>query len=152
MEAITEPLTTYTVTGNDTNIVWQFKYDLNGLLKEFKLVEGNLDNKQVGWLFNKDRFPYAEKTIKGWTAISNFKVIVGEPDVSFEIFWRMYNHKVKRMMSENAWKKMSQKDRMDAIRGIKPYDGMLYRKGFAKAAPSSYLNQRYWEDEHSSIH
>jgi len=56
--------TTYTVTGTNTNIVWQFKYRLNGLLYQFKLIEGQLDEKQTNWLFIKGKFPYTEKQFK----------------------------------------------------------------------------------------
>ena len=145
-------LTTYTVTGTNTNIVWRFKYRLNGLLFEFKLIEGELDQKQINWLFVKGHFPYKEAQIKGWKAIKNLKVEIGKPDLSFEAFWNAYNHKLKRVLSERAWKRLSAKDQLDAIKGIKAYDGMLSRKGIAKAHPSTYLNQRYWEDNHQSIH
>lgn len=144
--------TTYTVTGENTNIVWQFKYRLNGLLYQFKLIEGELDQKQIQWLFVKGYFPYTEKQIKGWVSIKNFKIEVGKPDLSFDTFWEAYNHKVKKAMSENSWKRLSQKDQMQAIQHIDVYDKYLARKHVAKAAPSTYLNQRYWEDNHGSIH
>lgn len=147
-----ETLTTYTVTGKNTNVVWFFKYDLNGLLREFKMAEGTLDEKQINWLFHKDRFPYQESTIKGWKAITNLHVEVGEPNLSFETFWSLYNHKVKRVVSEKAWERINQKDRMEAIKGIKPYDHYLARKGVGKAHAATYINQRYWEDNHASIH
>jgi len=144
--------TTYTVTGTNTNIVWQFKYRLNGLLYQFKLIEGQLDEKQTNWLFIKGKFPYTEKQIQGWKAIKNFKIEVGKPDLSFDAFWESYNHKIKKSMSETAWKRLSQKDQMSAIAYIPTYDKYLHRKHVAKAAPSSYLNQKYWEDNHGSIH
>ncbi|MEZ7494490.1 hypothetical protein QO206_03270 [Leeuwenhoekiella aequorea] len=147
-----EQVTTYTVTGVNTPVIWQFKFDLNGLLKEFKIIEGSLNDKQIWWLFDKDRFPYIEQRIKGWTAISNLKVEIGEPDLSFEAFWASYNHKVKKTMSETAWNKLSKRDRIEALKAIKPYDGYLKRKGIAKAHASTYINQRYWEDNHGSIH
>lgn len=144
--------TTYTVTGENTNIVWQFKYRLNGLLYQFKLIEGELDQKQIQWLFVKGFFPYTEKQIKGWKAIKNFKIEVGKPDLSFNTFWEAYNHKVKKSMSEKSWKRLSQKDQIQAIQHIDVYDKYLARKHVAKAAPSTYLNQHYWEDNHASIH
>lgn len=150
---MTELFTTYTVTGKNTNIVWQFKYRLNGLLYEFKLMEGELDQKQINWLFVKGKFPYQEAQIKGWiNSIKNFKIEVGAPDLSFDTFYDHYNHKIKKPMSEKAWSRLSKKDQMAAIEYIPTYDKYLARKHVAKAAPSTYLNQRYWEDNHASIH
>ncbi|HCY83153.1 MAG TPA: hypothetical protein DHV22_16900, partial [Xanthomarina gelatinilytica] len=108
--------------------------------------------KQIQWLFVKGFFPYTEKQIKGWVSIKNFKIEVGKPDLSFDTFWEAYNHKVKKAMSEKSWKRLSQKDQMQAIEHIVVYDKYLHRKHIAKAAPSTYLNQRYWEDNHGSIH
>ena len=149
---MTEIYTTYTVTGENSNIVWQFKYRLNGLLFQFKLLEGELDEKQIKWLFVKANFPYNESQIKGWKTIKEFKIEIGKPDLSFNAFWETYNQKVKKVMSEKAWKRLSQKDQMAAIAYVKTYDKYLSRKHVAKAAPSTYINQRYWEDNHGSIH
>ncbi|WP_166964666.1 hypothetical protein [Yeosuana marina] len=147
-----ELFTTYTVTGSNTAIVWQFKYRLNGLLAEFKLIEGELDQKQINWLFLKGEFPYLEKQIKGWKCIKNFKIEIGAPDLSFETFWELYNHKLKKIDTERLWKKLSEKDKIDAIVYIKTYNNYLARKGVDKANPYRYLGKRYWEDNHGSIH
>lgn len=148
-----ELFTTYTVTGDNTDIVWQFKYRLNGLLHSFELLEGELDDKQVNWLFQQGRFPYKEEIIKTWNKmVKNLNVKVGIPDLNFEAFWEAYRHKVKKVMAEKCWHRLSKKDRMLAITYIKTYDQYLARKHVSKAAPSTYLNQRYWEDNHASIH
>lgn len=147
-----EACTTYTVTGTNTNIVWRFKYHLNGLLQEFKLIEGELDSKQINWLFVMGKFPYKEAQIKGWTAIKNFKIEIGEPNLSFELFYTKYRHPIKKIDSEKFWNKMSVKDKKAAIDYIKTYDNYLVRKGVAKTNPHRYLNKRYWEDNHASIH
>ena len=145
-------ITTYTVTGTNTNIVWVFKYHLNGLLAEFKLLEGELDAKQVKWLFILGKFPYKEDQIKGWKAIKNFKIEIGEPDLSFEMFYNAYNHKIKKVDTEKFWKTMSIKDKKSAVQYIPTYNKYLQRKHVEKANPHRYLNKRYWEDNHASIH
>lgn len=145
-------LTIYTVTGKETQVLWLFKYDLNGLLREFKLEEGQLDSKQVAWLFHKDRFPYHESIIKGWKAIKNFEITIGIPDLSFDTFFDLYGHRIKKQQATKSWERLSQKDKMDAIKYIKIYDNYLARKRVAKTNPATYLNQRYWEDDHGSIH
>ena len=145
-------LTTYTVTGKNAPIVWQFKYHLNGLLSEFKLLEGELDAKQINWLFVQGKFPYLEKQIKGWSAISNFRIEVGEPDLSFDSFWNAYGNKVgKKKMAENTWNKLSQADKVKALQAIKHYNKYLSRKpGIDKAHATTYLNQEYYNNEWKS--
>ena len=147
--------TIYTVKSKQDGYIWQFKYDLNGNLKAFEILEGILSGKQMKWLFASANFAANEsimKTVWMLNLKSNFEITVGVPDLSFEVFWNTYNHKVKKLLSEKAWERLSKKDRIDALQGIKPYDGYLSRKGVAKAHPATYLNQRYWEDNHASIH
>lgn len=148
-------LTTYTVKSQNDTHIWEFKYDFNGHLRVFKILEGELSDKQLKWLFGGTNFPGNEdimKTVWMKKLRSNFEVVVGEPDLSFESFWNAYNHKVKKVVSERAWNRLSKKDRMDALKAIKSYESYLHRKGVAKAHPATYLNQRYWEDSFGSVH
>lgn len=147
--------TIYTVKSKYDTHIWEFQYDLNGHLRTFKILEGELSVKQMKWLFGGQNFPANEvmmKTIWMKKLRSNFEVVVGEPDLSFEAFWNAYNHKVKKVVSERAWNRLSKKDRLDALKAIKSYEGYLHRKGIAKAHPATYLNQRYWEDSFASVH
>lgn len=150
---MSEIVTTYTVKGRKTSIIWEFKYDLNGLLSNFKIVEGELDDQQKKWLFYYTRFPYTENKIKSWDKVyKNFEVVIGEPDLSFDTFWNLYNYKVGKLQAKKAWDKLSKSDQLKAIKQIKAYDGMLYRKKIQKANPATYLNQRRFDDEFNSIH
>ena len=147
--------TIYTVKSIQDGYIWQFKYTLNGDLKSFEILEGTLSANQMKWLFSSSNFAANEsimKTVWMQNLKKNFEITIGAPDLSFEAFWKAYNHKVKKIISEKAWERLSKKDRIEAIKGIKPYDNYLARKGIAKAHPSTYINQRYWEDNHASIH
>lgn len=151
----TSSLTTYTVKHKQAQILWQFKYDLNGHLRAFEVQDNPLSKTQVDFLFANQNFPVTERMMKEvWMKQkkSAFEIIVGEPDLSFDAFWNAYNHKVKKVVSERAWNRLSKKDRMDALKAIKSYEGYLHRKGIAKAHPATYLNQRYWEDSFGSVH
>tara|TARA_R100001369_G_scaffold91021_3_gene131108 strand:+ start:2297 stop:2746 length:450 start_codon:yes stop_codon:yes gene_type:complete len=147
--------TTYTVKSIQDGFIWTFKYDLNGNLTAFIIDEGILSGKQMKWLFSSGKFPALETIMKNVWMVNlkkNFEITIGEPDLSFEAFWKLYNHKVKKVASEKAWKRLSKKDKMEAIKGIKSYNGMLSRKHQHKAHASTYINQRYWEDDHNSVH
>ncbi|WP_136464927.1 hypothetical protein [Flagellimonas onchidii] len=146
------PRTIYTVKGKNTPMLWEFRYDLEGYLTDFKILEGRLNERQIKWLFTPIRFPYREASIRSWKAIKNFEMTIGRPELTFGVFWNTYNYKVKKVVAQRAWERLSQSDKMNAIAGIKKYDGFLQRKvSQAKANPATYLNQRYWEDSYGSI-
>lgn len=150
-----ELLTTYTVIHKKINLYWVFKYCLNGHLRSFIIEDKELTQRQIVFLFGDRNFPYNENQMKEvWLKAkkSEFEITVGEPDLSFETFYEAYRHPVKKIQAKAKWEKLSKKDKIEALKGIKPYDGYLSRKGVAKANPAAYLNQRYWEDDHNAIH
>lgn len=138
----------YNVIGSEFKGVMVFKYNLSGVLTAFELQDAEeLTNKQIAWLFSR-HFPYKEPQVNNLRSIKQFTVTEGEFKLEFEMFWQAYKHKVKRVMAEKIWKKLSPDDKIKAIAGIKHYDAFLFRKrNQDKAYPSTYLNQRYWEDE-----
>jgi len=144
------PVTTYTIKGVFRPIIWEFKYNLNGDLVSFKILDTHpLNDVQIEWL--RENLPYKQNEIEDLRKHKNFELIKNEPDLSFTSFWNAYNYKVKKVMAERAWKKLSKADRINAIAKIKHYDGFLKRKfNQSKANPASYLNQRYWEDNYGS--
>lgn len=144
--------TTYTVKSRQDGYVWQFRYDMGGNLLGFDILEGRLSVRQLKWLFSGGNFPATEIVMKtGWIPKlrKNFEISVGEPDLSFDAFWNAYANKVgKKKMAENSWKKLGKAIRIKALLGIRKYDNHLrLNPGIAKAHPSTYLNQEYWENE-----
>lgn len=149
--------TTYTVIVKNINVAFEFRYNLNGDLTSFKVLRGRLEPKQAKWLFTGDRFPAFEAQMTGvWMndpAIKkNFDIEVGSLDLSFDTFYNAYQHKIKKVKAKAAWDQLNKADKLEAIKGIKAYNGYLKRKGVAKANPQAYINQRYWEDDFNSIH
>lgn len=142
---------TYNIIGTDFKGVMVFKFNLNGILTAFELNDAEeLNEKQIAWLFSR-HFPYRESQINNLRAIKQFTVTEGEFNLTFEMFWIAFKYKVKRVLAEKAWEKLSDDDKIKAIAGIRHYDAFLFRKrNQDKAYPSTYLNQRYWEDEFGS--
>lgn len=147
-----EPRTTYTVKGKDFPVVWEFQYDLEGILRGYKLLDGEMSEKLRNWMFHPIRFPYFESTMNTWKGIKNIEVITGSPDLSFDSFWKLYSYKVGKVTAEKAWKKLSKTDKLKAIKSIKPYNSYLRRKGIEKAYAATYINKRRFDDEFNSIH
>lgn len=73
-------------------------------------------------------------------------------DIDFDTFWDKYGRKLNRKRCEPLWKKMSDADKLCAIRNIKPYEEYLQRTGFrGKCDPENYLKKEYhlvdWKKE-----
>ncbi len=146
-------LTTYTVKSKNTNNVWEFKYDLNGNLKAFNVLEGVLSKKQVEWLFRQGKFPMEEIDVKeNWipNLKQNFEIIIGEVDLSFDAFWNAYNKKVgKRKMAENLWNRLSKAEKLLVMLSIPRYKNYLkyYPKQDMMYA-TTYLNQEAYKNDY----
>lgn len=152
-----EQLTTYTVKGRKTPVLWQFKYHLNGDLYSFTILEGELSGKQMGWLFSKRNFPASENLmnimwLKDKDILQKLEINKTELDLSFDGFWNAYAHKIgKKPMAENTWKKMSKANKIKAFMTIKDYNRYLSRKpGIEKAHATTYLNQEFYNNEYKS--
>ena len=69
-----EQLTTYRAKGKEIGLVFLFKYDLNGNLKLFEISEGELNAKQMKWLFAMGNFPACESIMRSiWMIDKDYK-------------------------------------------------------------------------------
>ncbi|MBK5213393.1 MAG: hypothetical protein JJE55_07010 [Flavobacteriaceae bacterium] len=143
--------TTYTVIGSTFTGTMIFKYDLDGFLTHFELVDAQLDEKQRNWLYTQ-KFPYTVERLKHFYAISNFTVTKGMPDLSFEAFYNLFGNKVKRTRSESLWNKLTDTEKTNAIASVKPYKYWLGRqRGIAQQQPDTYISQKRWLDDFRSM-
>lgn len=145
-----EQLTVYTVNHKKANILWTFKYDLNGNLRSFSVDDRPLSKSQINFLFAEQKFPAREEEMKKvWLSAkkSEFEIIVGQPDLSFETFWAVYAVKQKKVVAEKLWSKLSKKDKIEALKAIPKYNNWLARKnGIQKQLPDTFLRQQRWLD------
>jgi hypothetical protein len=139
--------TTYTVKMQSGSI-WQFKYNLKSILIYFNVMEGDLSEKQEKFLYINGKFPWKEAHIKEWTKLYKTATVeVGEPDLSFENFWKRYDLKVKKEASEKAWNKLSDADKIKCFLRLKKYNQNLARTNQAKAHLVTWINQKRYNDE-----
>jgi hypothetical protein len=142
---------TYTVKMGNGDI-WQFKYNLKGVLIFFNVMEGDLSEKQEQFLYLDGKFPWKEAQIKKWTKLYKKTIVeVGDRDISFNALWNLYDNKVKKFEAEKSFKKLKEADIIKSFISIPGYNKYLQRKGFAKAHLSTFINQRYFEDDWSAI-
>lgn len=145
-------LTVYKVKGRDQGLEFIFKYNLNGNLEVFE-KNCPLDERQIAWLYNKDRFPEFEHQIKSYwmkEPIMRKKFIVEQApsDLSFEALWTLYNFKVSKQDAQKAFAKLKEIDVLKCFQGLKGYEEYLAVKKVGKAHLSRYINGRYFENEY----
>lgn len=139
--------TIYTVKMQSGSI-WQFKYNLKGILIYFNVLEGDLSEKQEKFLYLDGKFPWRETQIKEWAKLYKHATVeVGEPDLSFENFWKRYDLKVKKEASEKAWNKLTDADKIKCFLRLKKYNQNLARTNQAKAHLVTWINQKRYNDE-----
>ena len=148
-----EQLTTYRAKGKTIGLVFLFKYDLNGNLKLFEIEEGELNPQQMKWLFAGANFPANESIIKTiWMLdkkyTSVFDVEVSPADLSFDALWQLYDYKVSKLESQNAFKKLKQGDIIKCFIEVPYYLKSLQKNaGIGKLHLSTYISKRRFDDE-----
>lgn len=70
---------------------------------------------------------------------------------SFDLFWELYDKKTGRPKAEQAWKKLSEPEKVAAMAYIPLYKTAQPDKKFRKNA-QGFLNQKGWEDEIITAH
>lgn len=73
----------------------------------------------------------------------------GVTETTFSAFWSDAPHKIGKAQAEKAWKKLGRHARASAHEAVKDWYAWFH-KAYPTASPlhpSTYLNQRRWEDE-----
>lgn len=123
------------------------EYNLKGFLKSVEITVAkhmSFDTFEYVWT----NLPLNRAKIDEWLkkAPEGFKMHEMSEDLSFDRFWKEYGNKVgKKTMTENAWKKLSQADKMAALLFIPKLRTRKKLDGTQMPYPSTYLNQKYWE-------
>jgi len=68
----------------------------------------------------------------------------GKAGLWFEEFWHMWPRREAKVAAMKAWKRLNNRDRLEAMDGVKKFLG---RERRFIPHPATYLNGRRWEDE-----
>lgn len=147
-----EPLTIFRAKGKTIELTLLFKYDLKGMLREFKIEEGQLTNEQMFWLYSSN-FPATENLIyQNWMKLEKYKkrfdIEKSPPNLSFETFWIIWDLKIKKEAAEKAWNKLTEDNIIKCFLNHKAYQNHLNKTGQAKAHLVTWLNQKRFNDEY----
>lgn len=145
-----EQFKTYTVRAKTTKAVWVFKYDLDGSLHSFEVLDGSFDEARANWLFVSGRFPYNESVMKKWFKVLRkyFEIEIGIPEITFDYFYNLYGKKTTKKQASDFWNKMKKADKIKAVMFIRNYKNVckLYNNR-EQVDPIRYLKHRRYEDE-----
>jgi hypothetical protein len=147
-----EQYTIFRAKGREIGLLFLFYYDLNGHLKRFEIAEGSLNTNQICWLFDVKNFPatqqYMEEVwMKHSAFIKAFEINKAAANLSFESLWNLYDNKVKKFEAQKVFSKLTKADVIKCFLSIPGYNDYLSRKRIAKAHLSTFINQRYFEDD-----
>jgi len=122
------------------------EYDQDGILLSLSFNRGNLQPEGVKAFFA--RTPYKIDHLDSvYRTAPNTRVSVVAEDLSFDAFWQKYDNKFgNKAQAEKMWKALSEADQAAAMRYIDAYDRFLSTSTIKKAYPTTYLNQKRWNN------
>lgn len=129
--------------------IWQFKYNLKGILIEFKAIDGELSEKQQEFLYVKGNYPWKEAQIKEWTLkYKHIQIEIGEPIIDFQMFWKLYpyNPLSKKKIARDKWEKLKESEKIKILMKIPEYKKLKAKEGTAFPYAEVFINQRWWDN------
>ena len=134
----------------------RWKYYFSGekitesLLCDFLKVENlKVENRaQYNNIINKESTKFKDYSDCSYSKNNPSNPKAQDDELDFEqSFYKLYPLKKARGCAERAWKKLSDKDKREAIDKLPAYiaDCVLNKRSFKY--PATYLNQRTWEDD-----
>ena len=138
---------TYTVK-MQSGAIWQFKYNLNGVLIYFNVFDGELTETQQKFLYLDGKFPWKELMVKGWTKLFKTATVeVGEPDLSFNAFWKAYpyNPLSKKKIATERFNKLTEAERIKIFLKLPLYIKEKTKQNTAFPYAEVFINQRWWD-------
>ncbi|MWB92964.1 hypothetical protein GON26_01190 [Flavobacterium sp. GA093] len=147
-----EPLNTYRAKGKEIGLVFLFKYDLNGNLKQFEISEGELNEEQTKWLFSSN-YPSNENIMKTiWMKVKKylkvFEIEKSPADLSFEALWNLYGYKESRKDAERHFKKLTEAQKIKCFIQVPKYKKKLARSSTAQALLATWIFKERFNDEY----
>ena len=99
--------------------------------------------------------PILNTNRKNKKSISNdIQKVEEETGLSFNDFYKLYPLKKSKQQAEKSWNRLSKADRQEAIDKLPAYIADCIQEKRSFKHPSTYLNQRTWEDDfttHSKV-
>lgn len=144
-----EQFRTFSIKSRKGLGTWFFRFNLDGSLYSYTILQGTLNKEQAVWLFKGGRFPIHIQDMEYFKQSFSRHFLIEEtvPKMDFKYFWETYGKKALKKQAFDFWKKMTEVDRILAITGIKKYREYCEKKKQDLQDPIRYLRNRRYEDE-----
>lgn len=138
----------YLVTGRKNNIQIRFKYGSNDVLQAFEVLNSTITFNHLKYIVGN--MPAEPSWLKKNFPNDRFKIEEEPDDLTFERFWEEYAYKIgNKQRAKRLWEGLNDADRTACLGSLKRYNYYLAtHPGIEKAHPTTYLNQRRWENEY----
>jgi len=135
----------YVVTSKFFEGEMVYGYNSEGILVFFE-NKAELQTEHLNWLFKN--FPVVDNQLPKTFPKSK---ITEATDLTFEAFWEAYAYKVgDKRAAAKAWRQLGESERLAIFEHLPKYNYHLKTTGVGKAYPSTFLNQRRWENQYKS--
>ena len=142
---------------SDNSTVVKISLDINDELLSVSFPEPMTETGKFNVLHNiaffcRDGF---DKGMKQYMeTLTKFSLKIEEELIpaGFDVFWERYGKKINKYRCEPIWKKLTEKERHQAIRQITPYENYLKKTGYqGKRDPENFLKDKYFLSEFESL-
>lgn len=117
-------------------------YNGEGLLQKIDCTQTDMDAQTITHFKRA-----APVTVDGLQAAFNAPTVIVESEIviTFENFWKKYDHKFNRDRCEKLWDKLSKTDKVLAYFGLDKYHKYLRKNPLQiKLHPDTYLRNKAW--------
>ena len=121
-------------------------YNENGLLVNLDATETNCIDVHIQWILRHIPPVITEKVseeLGQFIAPTKCSLVEVPMDSSFDTFWNIYKMPYNKKRAEQAFKNLTQRERVLCINSVKSYDKYLQRVGWQnKQHPSTYITTK----------
>ena len=136
----------FLLEGKKTGIEMVFKFDSNAYLTAFEVFAEMTDTQRI-WMYQNMPKTIADLRRLQTANPSTIKITEMELDLSFDLFWNTYAHKVgNKTRAKKLWEKLPNKERVKAINWHREYCRQLTITTHGKMNPETYLYQARWNN------
>lgn len=107
-----------------------------------------LNEKQITYLLRNIPSIFDPDNLKLFAHVARLNIDQENTDITFEMFWERYKKKINKDRCRDDWKKMSNREKVRAYKGVISYESYLRRvKWRSKADPENYLKKKMWNND-----
>lgn len=137
----------FLLTNKQSKFECSFTYTEEGFLVAFELLS-RFETPAAHEKFLQFDFGKLER-LKRFSTQFKFDLKPVPQDLSFEIYWEAYSHKVgKKERAKKLWEALPEKDKIMCLQSIPRYKSWLAFRNIEMLYPETYLSQRRFENQY----